>query len=70
MQVHIRHELGDWAGARAAMHDVQHLAAETGQPIWSLNNRILAAQSEAFRGNWIEALDLLADAEIEADRRG
>ena len=70
MQVHIRHELGDWAGARAAMHDVQHLATETGQPIWSLNNRILAAQSEAFSGHWHEALDLLADAEIEADRRG
>jgi hypothetical protein len=69
MQVHIRHELGDWSGARAAMRDVHRLAAETGQPIWSLNNSILVAQSEALRGRWQQALDRLSATEVEADRR-
>lgn len=70
MQVHIRHELGDWTGATRALREVERLAVETGQPIWSLNNVILEAHSHALHGRWRDALDTLAPAEIEARRRG
>ena len=51
MQVHIRLELGDWRGRPAAAAEVHQLSAETGQPIWSLNNVTCDAQAQALRGD-------------------
>src|SRR6476469_6933416 len=69
MQVHIRTELGDWAGARSARQEVRRLALDSGQPIWLLNNEILDAEAKALLGDWEGALTDLERLEVEATRR-
>jgi hypothetical protein len=69
MQVNIRLELGDWRGASSAAAEVYQLSVETGQPIWTLGNVTCDARARALRGEWERALELVAEAELVANRQ-
>jgi tetratricopeptide (TPR) repeat protein len=68
MQVQIRIELGDWDGAAAAAGEGQHLAEETGQPIWSTGTLACDARATGLRGDIARALRLAGRAENAARR--
>jgi len=66
MQVQIRTELGNWAGAVAAAEEGRRLAEETGQPIWNIGTLACEAKISALRGDADRALRLAAEAELAA----
>lgn len=69
MLVIIRLELGDLAGAVAAVEEGLRLAEDTGQPIWSTGTLVCAARAEAMQGHRVQALELAARAELAANRQ-
>ena len=69
LQLHIRLDMGDWSGAAAAGKEVTAVSTETGQAVFADNNVLVEARGMALRGQWQEALDLIADAEAEAARQ-
>lgn len=70
LQLHIRLDLGDWAGAVSASHEVNTLSRETGQAVFADNNVLVEARGMALRGEWQAALELMAGAETEAAQQG
>ncbi len=69
MQVVIRLELGNLAGAVAAVEEGLRVAEDTGQPTWSTGTLVCAARVEVMAGNRRRVLDLAAEAELAAHRR-
>jgi hypothetical protein len=69
MQVIIRLELGNLAGAKAAVEEGLRLAEDTGQPIWTTGTLVCAARAAAMDGHPEQALELAARAELAANRR-
>lgn len=68
LQLHIRLDLGDWAGAVNAGQEVVTISRETGQAVFADNNILVVARGMALRGEWQSALDYMAEAEVEATR--
>jgi tetratricopeptide (TPR) repeat protein len=68
LQLHIRLDLGDWAGAAAASQEVNTVSRETGQAVFADNNVPVEARGLALRGEWEPALVLMTDAEAESAR--
>jgi DNA-binding CsgD family transcriptional regulator/tetratricopeptide (TPR) repeat protein len=58
-----RLDLGDWAGSDSATEEARRLAADTGQPIWSIGPIVNEARSAALQGDSRRALQLAAEAE-------
>jgi tetratricopeptide (TPR) repeat protein len=68
LQLHIRLELGDWAGAAFAIEEVNTVSLETGQTVFADNNVLVEARALALRGDWRQALKRIENAEEEATR--
>jgi tetratricopeptide (TPR) repeat protein len=66
LQLHIRLDLGDWAGADLASTEVVTISRETGQAVFADNNVLVEARAKALRGEWPVALAVMADAETQA----
>jgi DNA-binding CsgD family transcriptional regulator/tetratricopeptide (TPR) repeat protein len=59
----VRIDLGDWAGSDSATAEARRLAADTGQPIWSVGPIVNEARSAALQGDSRRGLQLAAEAE-------
>ncbi len=66
MQVVVRLSLGDWARAGEAVEEGTRLAAEAGQPVWSVGILTGDARLAALRGERRRALAPAAEAEQAA----
>jgi DNA-binding CsgD family transcriptional regulator len=59
----VRLDLGDWAGSDSATEEGRRLAADTGQPIWSIGPVVNEARSAGLRGDSRRGLELAAESE-------
>jgi tetratricopeptide (TPR) repeat protein len=69
MQVNALLALGDLVRAAGAAEEGERLARETGQPIWRTGTLVCTSVRAALVGQIPEALQMAAEAEIEAGRR-
>jgi ATP/maltotriose-dependent transcriptional regulator MalT len=59
----VRLDLGDWTGSDSATEEARRLAADTGQPIWSVGPIVNEARSAALQGDSQRGLRLAAESE-------
>jgi DNA-binding CsgD family transcriptional regulator len=59
----VRLDLGDWAGGDSAIEEGRRLAADTGQPIWSIGPLVNEARSAGLHGDSRRGLELAAESE-------
>ena len=59
----VRLDIGDWAGGDSAIEEGRRLAADTGQPIWSIGPIVNEARSAGLQGDSRRGLELAAESE-------
>jgi tetratricopeptide (TPR) repeat protein len=69
MHVNVLLELGEWDRADQRTIECRRVSEETGQPGWSIGAIAVDARSHALRGNTHRALELVAEAELLANRQ-
>jgi hypothetical protein len=69
IQVNLRLEVGDFAGAALALEESQRIAIQTKQEIWNTGTIVTGARHAALRGDIEQALQMAAEGRRSASRQ-